>query len=80
MAMGKPLMLQEQDDRRIEELKLRLRARTKVDVVRAGLDLLEREAERRARIVRWRRAARAAAASSREVNAEFRPTSRLKKS
>ncbi len=78
--MGKPLMLQERDDRRIEELKARLGARTKVDVVRAALDLLEREAERRARILRWRRAAQAAAASSRAVNAEFRPHSRLKKS
>jgi hypothetical protein len=47
--------------------------------VRAGLDLLEREAERRARIARWRLAVRAAAASSREVNAEFRRHSRLRR-
>ena len=72
-------MLQQHDDQRIEELKSRLGARTKVDVVRAGLDLLEREAERRARVLRWRRAARLAAPSSREVNAEFRPNTRLKK-
>jgi Arc/MetJ-type ribon-helix-helix transcriptional regulator len=77
--MGKPLMLQPHDDKRIEELKERLGARSKVDVVRAGLDLLEREAERQARIGRWRRAARMVAASSREVNAEFRPHARLKK-
>ena len=76
--MGRPLMIQEHDDRRIENLKKRLGVRTKVDVVRAGLGLLEREAERQARVVRWQRAARAAAASSRTVNAGFRAHTRLK--
>jgi hypothetical protein len=77
--MGKPLMIQEDDNRRIEELKKRLSARSKVDVVRAGLTLLEREAERQARVERWRRAAQLAGPSSRAVNAEFRIYSRLKK-
>lgn len=77
--MGRPLMIQDHDDRRIEDLKKRLSVRTKVDVVRSGLDLLKREAERRARVARWRRAVRLAAASSRAVNAEFRAHSRLRK-
>jgi hypothetical protein len=77
--MGRPLMIQETDDRRIEDLKKRLRVRTQVDVVRAGLTLLEREAERRARVVRWRRAVRLAAATSRAVNAELRAHSRLRR-
>ncbi len=77
--MGKLLMLQEEDDRRIEALKAKLRAPTKVAVVRAGLDLLEREALRAARIKRWRRAVRLAATESRRVNAEFRSHSRLKR-
>ncbi len=77
--MGRPLMIQEADNRRIEDLKKRLRVRTKVDVVRAGLTLLEREAERRARIGRWRRAVRLAAATSRAVNAELRAPSRLRR-
>ena len=77
--MGKPLTIQDEDDRRIERLKGRLGVPTKIAVVRAGLDLLERETERRARVERWRRAARAAAATSREVNAEFRRHTRLKK-
>jgi len=38
--MGKPLMLQEADAERIESLKKRLRARTKIEVVRSALDLL----------------------------------------
>ncbi|HJO03171.1 MAG TPA: hypothetical protein QGG47_04265 [Acidobacteriota bacterium] len=77
--MGKPLTIQDEDDRRIEDLKARLGAGTKIAVVRAGLELLEREAERRARIERWRSAARAAAATSDAINAEFRPHTRLKK-
>jgi len=77
--MGKPLTIQEEDDRRIEELKGRLGAPTKIAVVRAGLDLLELETQRRARIERWREAAESAAPTSREVNAEFRPRTRLKK-
>ena len=43
--MGKPLMLQEADADRIETLKKRLGARTKIQVVRSALDLLERDAE-----------------------------------
>jgi len=55
--MGKPLMLQEADADRIETLKKRLGARTKIQVVRSALDLLERDAERAERVVRWRKAA-----------------------
>jgi len=77
--VGKPLMIQEADDRRIESLKRRLGIDRKVDVVRAGIDLLEREAERRERITRWRGAAALAAPTSRRVNAEFRAHSRLKR-
>jgi hypothetical protein len=78
--MGKPLMIQEEDERRIELLKRRLGIRHKVGVVRAGIELLEREAERRERVRRWRRSAALAAATSREVNAEFQSHSRLKRS
>lgn len=77
--MGKPLMIQEADDQRIESLRLRLGIQRKVDVLRAGIDLLEKDAERRERIQRWQRAAAAVAAVSRKVNAEFRANSRLKK-
>ena len=76
--MGKPLMIQEADDRRIDRLRARLGIATKVDVVRAGLDLLQADADQRERAVRWRVAAGRAATSSRRVNAEFRVHSRLK--
>ena len=73
------MMIQEEDERRIESLKRRLGIQRKVDILRAGIDLLEREAERRERIRRWKRAAALVAPTSREVNAGFRAHSRLKR-
>ena len=77
--MGKPLMIQEEDERRIENLKRRLGFRHKVDVLRAGIALLEKEAERGERVRRWKRSAALVAKTSREVNAEFQTHSRLKR-
>jgi hypothetical protein len=77
--MGKPLMIQPEDDVRIEALKERLGTKTKVDVVRAGLRLLEQEADRLERIQRWKKAAALAQKSSEQVNVEFQRHSRLKR-
>lgn len=77
--MGKLLMLQEADDARIVSLKKRLRARTKIEVVRSALDLLERDAERAERIARWRKAAGLVARESKVALREFRPHSRLRR-
>ena len=77
--MGKPLMIQEEDERRIENLKRRLGIMRKVDVLRAGIDLLEKEAERRERVRRWKRSTALVAGTSRKVNAGFQPHSRLKR-
>ena len=77
--MGVPLMLQEADAQRIEMLKKRLGARTKVDVVRTALDMLERDAERTDRVRRWERAVRLAKSESRRAAKDFRPHSRLKR-
>lgn len=75
--MGVPLMLQEDDARRIESLKKRIGVRTKVDVVRAGLDMLERAAERTERIRRWERAVRLVGSESRRALRDFQSHSRL---
>lgn len=75
--MGKPLMLQEDDADRIEALKKRLGSRTKIQVVRSALDLLERDTERVDRIVRWRRAAKLVAPESQRVLRQFQRHSRL---
>ncbi len=72
-------MIQEDDDRRIEQLKRRLGIATKIDVVRAGMTLLEQDALRRERLGQWKRAAVSVAAESAKVNAEFRQNSRLKR-
>lgn len=77
--MGKPLMLQDADAERIEALKKRLGARTKIDVVRSGLDLLERNADKTDRVARWRKAARMVAAESSKVSREFQRHSRLRR-
>ena len=70
--MGVPLMLQESDAKRIERLKQRLGARSKVEVVRTALDLLERDAERATRVTRWERAVKRAARTSARALADFR--------
>jgi len=77
--MGKPLMLQEADAERIESLKKRLRARTKIEVLRSALDLLERDAERADRVTKWRRAVGLAVHESRAALRDFRAHSRLRR-
>lgn len=77
--MGRPLMLQDHDAERIEALKKRLRARTKIEIVRTALDLLERDADRAERVRRWRRAVRIAIGESRAALRDFRPHSRLRR-
>jgi len=77
--MGKPLMLQEADAERIETLKQRMGAHTKIEVVRSALDLLERSTERGERVRRWERAVKLVATESRAVQREFRPHSRFKR-
>jgi len=71
--MGKLLMLREEDDARILKLKRRLKAKSKAEVVRVALDILERQESRAEKILRWKRAAAIVAAngSSREFQAEF---------
>ena len=77
--MGKPLMLQEDDAERIESLKKRLGARTKIEVVRSALDLLERDAERAERVVKWRKVVRRVVPESRAALRDFRAHSRLRR-
>jgi hypothetical protein len=77
--MGRPLMLQDADYERIESLKRRLRAKTKIQVVRQALDVLERDAERAERVARWRRAVRLVGRGSRAVLREFQPHARLRR-
>ena len=77
--MGKPLMIQAEDELKIESLKEKTGARTKVEVVRAGLRLLEAETEKLERISRWKKAAALVSSQSAVVNKEFQKHSRLKR-
>lgn len=76
--MGIPLMIQEEDNRRIDHLKKDLGIHKKIDVVRAAISLLEKEAERIKRVKRWKHAAKLVCKSSAEINKEFKPYSRIK--
>ena len=77
--MGKPLMIQERDDEMIEELKEKTGMKTKIDVVRSALSLLEAEVERQARVKRWKNAVKAVGDSGLEVQKEFRKPGRFRK-
>ena len=77
--MGKPLMIQPDDDNRIESLKEKTGAKSKVDVVRAALSLLEEDIKRSERVKRWERAAKVVGKSGLEVLKEFQTTERFKK-
>lgn len=76
--MGIPLMIQDADNQRIENLKKELHIRKKIDVVRTALALLEKEAARLQKVKRWKHAARLVTKNSSEVNKEFQPHTRLK--
>lgn len=76
--MAIPLMIQETDNQKIEKLKKEFGIHKKIDVVRAGLELLEKEAQRLKKIKRWKQAAKLVAESSHEINKEFQPHSRMK--
>ncbi|HLB41724.1 MAG TPA: hypothetical protein VJN02_02530 [Gammaproteobacteria bacterium] len=76
--MGIPLMIQKKDNQRIEHLKKDFGILKKIDVIRAGLALLEKEAARKKRIKRWQQAAKLVSKSSHKINKEFQHHSRIK--
>jgi len=76
--MGIPLMIQEADNRRIENLKKDFGIHKKIDVIRAALELLEKEAQHRKKIERWKQAAKLVAKGSEAVNKEFQAHARIK--
>lgn len=75
--MGKPLMIQLEDDQKIEELKLKLGAKTKIEVLRSALILLEEKLTKDARIKRWQKAAKIVGSTSMKVQKEFQNKKRF---
>ena len=70
-------MIQLEDDRRIESLKKRLHAKTKIEIVRSALDLLEKQIDRAEKTVRWKKVAKLVSESSREVLMDFQHGTRF---
>jgi hypothetical protein len=77
--MGKPLMIQTADNDKIEELKSKLGVKTKIEVLRTALILLEENLSKEARVKRWQKAARIVGTTSMEVLKEFQTKKRFKK-
>jgi len=73
------MMLQDKDNKKIEQLKKQLGAHTKIEVIREALKLLEKKIIRHSKILQWKKAVGEASSSSTEVLSEFQPHSRLKK-
>lgn len=76
--MAISLIIHAEDNRRIKHLKKEFGIHKKIDVIRAGLVLLEREAEHVKRVKRWKRAAKLVAKSSYAIHEEFRRHSQQK--
>lgn len=77
--MSKLLIIQDKDRERIEHLMRDLRIKKQIDVIRAGLGLLEQQVLRVRKIKCWKQAAKAVAENSQSINKEFQKHSRLKK-
>lgn len=72
-------MIQVEDNDKIEELKVKLGVKTKIEVLRSALVLLEEKVSKEARIKRWQKASKLVGNSSIEVLKEFQTTDRFKK-
>jgi hypothetical protein len=77
--MGKPLMIQAQDNDKIEELKAKLGVKTKIEVLRSALVLLEEKISKEARVKRWQSASRIVGNSSMDILKEFQTAQRFEK-
>lgn len=71
--MAKPLMIQLADDTMIEDLKKKIGAKTKIDVVRQALALLRADVAKRERIKRWQKAAKIVGTSGLKSYVNFSP-------
>ncbi len=73
--MGKPLTIKESDDEKLLMLKKQTGAKSKVEVLRLALNLLELDIAKKDRIKRWKKSARIVGDSGLEVLNEFNANS-----
>lgn len=76
--MGKPLMIQMEDELQILRLKEKMGAKTKIDVVRKALNILEDQLRHQEKAERWIRSAKVVKDSGLEVLKEFETKNRFK--
>lgn len=72
-------MIQNEDDEKIERLKEKMGAKTKIEVVRSALRLLEADLARTEKIKRWEKAVKLVEKSSMESFKDFQTKERFKK-
>lgn len=77
--MGMPLTIQIRDNERIEQLKKKLGAKSKIEVLRLALQSLEADLARTERLERLKKAVQSVKKTSAEVNREFQTHSLLKR-
>ncbi len=77
--MATALTIQDYDEVKLEHLKKVLKAKSKVDVLRRALDVLEREVAHAARRSRWKKAVQVVSEDSHAVNQEFQHYAQIKR-
>ncbi len=75
--MGVPITIKEEDDEKLLRLKEQTKSKSKVDVIRKALSLLELDLAKKERIKRWRQAASIIGDSSLEVLEDFKTKNRF---
>lgn len=70
--MGKPLTIQDDDEKKIDDLKQYFGAPSKIAVLRMALALLEQEQQRLEKAKQWVRAVEAVRETSATTNKEMR--------
>lgn len=76
--MGKPFTIQIEDDLKIEDLKKKTGLKTKIEVVRMALNVLESELTKKQKIQRWAKAAKIVGDADLEILKEFQTKDRFK--
>jgi hypothetical protein len=77
--MGKPLTIQDDDEKQIDELKQYFGAPSKIAVLRMALALLQQEQQRLEKAKQWVRAVEAVRETSAATNKEMRKGSNVGK-
>jgi hypothetical protein len=75
--MGKPLMITLEDDIRLLSLREKTGAKSKMEVIRNALTLLEQQISREERVSRWKKSAKIVAESSAAALNDFKTKKRF---